>query len=242
VTALSEHQRAALDRYEELQARYPQLFSAREMRRIVTVRAAQETYAAQHRAVIGVAAETPWFFFLNDLVEPASGGAPYAYSRLVSRGQLEGGTNVAVLALIDDPSLGRVGEAVVIEQERHATGRCEIAVPRGFGQPGLDGSGSALRELREESGYLGTAAEFLGESVIDSGEGDARVSFYLVRVNQRGKAAPEREESIRSVRTMPPEAIWSAILSGEITDSFTMQALALAGYGSKRMDAARSVR
>ena len=234
MTPLTPQQRQALDRYAELQARYRQLFHRRELRRIVTDRTVLERYAAQHGAVVGVAAETPWFFFLNDVVEPASGGAPYAYSRLINRGQLEGGVNVAVLALIADPALSNFGEIVLVEQERHAPGRMETAIPRGFGHPGLDGPANALRELREETGYVGSKAELLGEALIDSGVGDAQVSFYRVDVRERVAPAPEREESIRAVKTMPPAALWSAILSGGIADSFTVQALALAGYAAPR--------
>jgi len=234
MTALTTEQRKALDRYAELQAQYPQLFGERTLRRIVTDRAALESYAAGHGVVVGVAAETHWFFFLIDLVEPASGGVPYTYSRLINRGQLEGGTNVAVLALIADPSLGSPGDVVLVEQERHALGRMETAIPRGFGEPGLEGPDNALRELQQETGYVGSEAEFLGEVVIDSGTGDARVRFYRVAVHGRVAPAPEREESIRGVKTMPPAALWAAILSGEVTDSFTIEALALAASSPPR--------
>lgn len=229
MTILTTHQRTALDRYEELQIRRPELFQPRSLRPIVTSRPALETYAIAHGAVLGVAAETDFFLFVCDLVQPAN-GSPFVYSRLIHRGQMEGGPNIAVLATIADAALGQLGDIVLVEQERHATGKTETAIPRGFGESGLDGPAAALRELKEETGYIGSGAEFLGESVIDSGAGDARVSFYRVPVHTRVNASPEPREAIRSVKLICPGTLWDLIRSGEVTDSFTLQALALAGY------------
>jgi hypothetical protein len=180
--------------------------------------------------VLGVAAETPYFLFVSDLVQPANGGSPYVYSRLIHCGQLEGGTNIAVLATIADPALGQLDDIVVVEQERHATGQMETAIPRGFGTPGQNGFALALSELKEETGYVGSDAVFLGETVIDSGAGDARVSFYHVRVCARVASMPEPGEAIWNVKLISRAALWEAICSREVTDSFTVQALALAGY------------
>lgn len=226
MSTLTDHQRAALDRYEQLKTQHPQLFQPRHLRPIVTDRALLEVFAAAHEVVLGVAAETGFFLFLNDLVQPAQGEA-FTYSRLINKGQLEGGTGVAVLAVIANPELGNPGDIVLVEQERHATGHIETAIPRGFGEPGQDGQTLAFRELREETGYIGSEAEFLGQSVIDSGAGDARVSFYRVYVSSRIESAPELGEAIRSVRLISPKVLWGAICSGEVTDSFTLQALAL---------------
>lgn len=229
MTILTDHQRIALDRYAELQARHPELFRNRVLRAIITDRATMEAYALEHQAVLGVAAETPYFLFVSDLVQPAH-GAPFVYSRLIHCGQLGGGTNVAVLATIANPALGELGDIVLVEQERHATGQMETAIPRGFGRPGETGVDSALNELLQETGYIGSDAEFLGETFIDSGAGDARVSFYRVRVRARAEATPEPGEAIRSVKLMSPAALCSAVRSLEAADSFTVQALALAGY------------
>lgn len=228
MSSLTDCQRAALDRYDELQQQHPEFFSGRTLRPIITDRAALERYAIANQAIVGVAADTNFFLFVCDLVQPAH-GEPFIYSRLIHRGELEGGTNIAVLATIADPALGTPGDVVVVEQERHATGQMETAIPRGFGEPGQDGPTTALHELKEETGYLGTNAEFLGESTIDSGSGDARVSFYRVRVSRRVEATPEPGEAIRNVRLASPQALWEAIGSGKITDSFTLQALALSG-------------
>lgn len=230
---LTDHQHAAMDRYAELQRTHPELFRNRALRPILTDRAVLEAYAAANGAVLGVAAETRYFLFVSDLVQPAN-GTPFVYSRLIHRGQLEGGTNIAVLATIDDPALGTQGDMILVEQERHAPGQMEIAIPRGFAVPGQDGCASALRELREETGYIGLDAELLGETIIDSGAGDARVSFYSVRVRGRVESAPETGEAIWSVKLISLEALWDEISTGAVTDSFTLQALALDALRKKR--------
>jgi ADP-ribose pyrophosphatase len=229
---LTAHQIEALDRYERLREEHPELFAVRERRPIITDRAELEEFASSKGAVLGVAAETPFFLFVCDLVEDAR-RLPFVYSRLIHMGQLKGGVNVAVLATIANPALGELGSIVLIEQERHATGEMETAIPRGFAEPGQDGITAAKRELREESGYIGEEVEFLGESVIDSGSGNARVSFYWIRVTARSESAPEAGEAIRSVRLMSPHELQESIRTSSKADSFTLQALYLAGLRGK---------
>ena len=227
MSPLTDHQTEALNAYAELQAAHPELFLHRSMRPIITDRAQLELYAAKTGAVLGVAAKTGYFLFVSDLVQP-TGGTPFVYSRLISARQLLGGTNVAVLAVIAEASLAEPGSIILIEQERHATGQMEIAIPRGFAEPGQDGPTAALRELREESGYIASDVDFLGESVVDSGAGDARVSFYRLGVTALEEANPEEGEAIRKIRLVSPVELRHMIGSGAINDAFTLQALLLA--------------
>jgi len=64
---------------------------------------------------------------------------------------------------------------------------------------------------------------------IDSAAGDSCVSFYSVQVHSLLEAAPETSEAIATHRCLSPQRIWAAIDAAEIQDSFTIQALALAG-------------
>lgn len=209
---------------------YPQLFSARALRRIVSDRRSLEQYAEEHGVVLGVAAETPHAYFIVDLVETdGTDGTPlrYPYQRLIYRKQLEGAVNTVVLATIANPDLGPLDAVVMLRQERHATGLFHLELPRGFGEVGLSGEQNALKELREESGYLGERAHLLGETYTDTGAMDALVSFYHVPVTGKLEAAPEYAEAITDVQLVSVASLWEKIGRKEVTDSFTVQALAL---------------
>lgn len=228
---LTVHQRAAVDAYQTLIEQRPELFRERPMRRIIQDRGVCERFAAEHDVILGVAAETRYSLFLVDLVESRVDGAVrrHPYERMVSRAQLAGGTNVVVICTIQNPALGSVGDLVLVEQERHALGTCEVELPRGFGEPGLSGEANALRELAEETGYAGNEATLLGTTLPNSGMSDTTVSFYHVPATRLGRLEEEPTEAIKQVLLMPPERVWASILDGRIRDGFTVQALGLYG-------------
>jgi ADP-ribose pyrophosphatase len=227
---LTEYQRHALEAYAVLMARRPSLFEGRHARPLVRNAEALAAYASAHGAVLGVVAQTPAVYLIVDLVESrvaGSGTRRHPYLRVVSRNRLEGRANVVVLGTIDEPSLGSTGDIVLVHQERHALGSVEIELPRGFAERTMSGEANALRELREETGYVGERARFLGSTCPDSGLTDEIVSFYHVPVVQRIRERPEVEEAIDRVRLATRQEVWDGIRSGAIRDGFTLQALAL---------------
>jgi ADP-ribose pyrophosphatase len=220
----------AIDAYLELLAEHPILSVGRNMRPIITRRETLLEYARAHDVVLGLAADTRYVMFINDLVEsPMPDGTfkQFPYFRVVSHTQLRGGTNVGVLGVIADSALGTVGDIVLVRQERHATGTRELEIPRGFGENNVAAEVQALRELEEETGYSGEYVEYLGRTNTDSGITDSAVSFYVVAVTHKSAARPEITEAIETVRIMSPDAIWDAIAERTIKDAFTLQALAL---------------
>jgi ADP-ribose pyrophosphatase len=227
---LTAHQKRALEAYEILKGKWPLLFTRRNVRPIVEDPSALRQFARDHRVVLGVPAETRHMLFLVDLVESHNlrgGTVRHPYVRVVSRAQLEGGVSVVVLATIADTSLGRKGDVVLVEQERHALGTLEIELPRGFGERSLSAEANALRELARETGYEGDEAHLLGSMCVDSGLGDGFASFYHVPVVRHTSPTPESEEAITRVLLSTREEVWKAITSGAIRDGFTLQALAL---------------
>ena len=230
MTKLTAHQKEAIDTYQSLLDKHPSLFTARHKRLIVRDPESIAAYAAEHGDVLGVAAETPYALFLVDLVEnrkPNGMRHRYPYLRVVSRTQLEGGTNVVILATIENTSLGKKGDIVLIKQERHALGTIEAELPRGFGIPGLTGETTALRELEEETGYIGDRAYLLATTCIDSGLTDGLASFYHVPVVQRSPNRPEVGEAITEVFLASLDDAWRSIRSGQMRDGLSLQALAL---------------
>ncbi len=230
---LAERQRQALAEYQTLVASSPQLFPARNRRRLILDPTEIAAYAIEHKAVLGVAASNDYVLLLNDLVESRSGDGAvsrYPYMRIISRAQLRGGVNVVVLPVIADAAIGRIGDIVFVEQERHATGRAELELPRGFGEPGLDMAENALKELREETGYIGGDVRLLGSTLTDSGLLDIHVHFARLDIVGKQAAAPEPREAIFGIRLLSLSEVWASIAAGEIRDGYTLQAMALLGH------------
>lgn len=228
--ALSEHQRRALDRYDQLLSEHPELFTGRHRRPIVRDRRTLDAYAADHDVVLGVAAETPYLWMINDLVQSRKdSGTPIAhpYLRLIAPPQAADTQGVVILATIQDGGAEPDELIILVEQERHSTGRLELELPRGFGDPASSPCDHALVELRQETGYLGQHAEHLGTTLTDSGTTDRTVSFFHVPVTGRENAAPESHEAIARVIPIPRSDLWRRIESGAVRDAFTVQALAL---------------
>jgi ADP-ribose pyrophosphatase len=227
---LTKHQKEALSSYYKLMVDYPDLFKLRNQRPIVRDPQILEAYAAEQNIVLGIAATTPYVHFVMDLVESKLENGTvciHPYLRVISLGQLRGGANVVIVATIQDAALGELGDIVLLEQERHAIGSNEISLPRGFGESSLSGEENALKELREETGYIGKQAHLLGSTYTDSGLTDGKVFFYHIPVIARQSASNEIEEAIARVYLLSIDKIWNQINLGQIQDGFTLQALAL---------------
>lgn len=226
---LNAHQVEALRAYADLIATRKDLFEGRRRRPIVRDPATLEHYAAEHDVVLGVAAKTPYLWLVNDLVASATAAGQttlHPYLRIVQPEGLIGVVGVVVIATlgVDDGGPERV---VVVRQERHATGRVEVELPRGFGTVGVGPEVDAVRELAEETGYAGVAAEVLGTTLTDSGTSDGLVSFVHVRITGRATSSPEISEAIERVVLMTRDELWQRIDSGAVRDSFTLQAVSL---------------
>ena len=228
MSELTQQQKEAISDYFDLMQKHHECFLPREKRQIVCDRGTLERYAQEHDEVLGVVAETPYVYFVVDLVKTiGKDNQPwhYTYLRLLFRKQLQGAINTVVLGTIANPELGQLNDVVLVEQERHATGVLHLELPRGFGEVGLTGEQNALKELKEETGYIGEKAFLLGATYTDTGITNAKVSFFHVPITQKVDATPELREAIQQVQLISVNEIWNKIQRSEIMDSFTIQAL-----------------
>lgn len=67
--------------------------------------------------------------------------------------------------------------------------------PKGHIEPGEDAATAAVRELLEEGGVIGEAADLVGTSQIIAGDRHLSVSYYLVRYESDGQAKEQREKA-----------------------------------------------
>jgi len=221
--------RRALDAYDTLIEEHPQLVAGRAMRPIVIDRRQREEFVARTGTLLGVVAENPYFYVVVDLVaRKGDDGTPlFTYVRVVQRKQLEGAPGVAIVATIATSRLGTLGDIVVVRQERHATGRVEMEIPRGFGEPGELSPDAALRELAEETGFVGTRPRALGSIGPDTGIQDGCVTIFHADVIDRVSPRNEHQEAIADVSLISPAQLAGSIRDGICRDSFTVVALAL---------------
>lgn len=223
-------QQEALDAYADLQTRAPELFRPRRRRQFILESDAMLHFAVKNDVLLGVLAKTPYVWLVNDLVQtPQPDGSTFThpYLREIDPPDGQRTRGVVVLATLERPrELG--GPAVVlVEQERHATGAVELALPRGFGSPGIDSMAQAKRELREETGFIGEGGALLGSSWTDSGRSDAVVDYVHVSARTGGPSRPEPGEGPIHTRVVTFSELWDSIRSGRTQDGFTLQALAL---------------
>lgn len=227
---LTEHQKEALSSYRQMMNEHPDLFKLRHQRPIVRDFDELESYAIKNNTVIGVAAITRYVYFVVDLVNSRLADGTFfqhPYLRVISIGQLKGGRNVVIIASIQNASLGNLDDIVLLEQERHATGFNQIELPRGFAESHLSGEENALKELREETGYVSQKAYLIGSTYTDSGLTDSKVFFYYIPVTSYQSTSNEIEEAIKKVSLSSIENLWKLIDNGQVSDGFTLQALAL---------------
>jgi ADP-ribose pyrophosphatase len=255
VTTLTVQQQQALDAYAGLLKTHRELFAGRPRRPIVKDLRKIRAYAAEKGVVLGVLAQTPYLWLLNDLVRPVRATAkpgeeqskgepvpegmsgadserkrkprpePHPYLRIMPSPHLKGIDGVVVLATT--AAEDGTERIAVLSIDRHATGSTELELPRGFGSAGATGRDDAKRELGEETGLSGEGIRYLGRTFTDTGLTAGAVSFFHVAVDATQQARPEPEESIKRVVFMTRDQMWARIDRGTLRDAFTLQALAL---------------
>jgi ADP-ribose pyrophosphatase YjhB (NUDIX family) len=127
---------------------------------------------------------------------------------------------VAVIALTPDEQL------VMVEQWRHPLRRVTLELPAGVVEEGERPEAAGVRELREETGYAGGQAEWIGASAINPSWQNRRVHAVVVRGVRRAgeKALDEGEET--GVRCVPLAEVRRMVMEGEIDAGPTVSSLA----------------
>ena len=165
---------------------------------------------------VGVVLEDPYVLVIRDPVRFPAGGTG-GYLRIAPR---RGGRVAGAVAL---PV--RDDRVLLVRHFRHAIGAYSLELPRGFAD-GESGDIAIRRELQEEIGVNVDSIEHLGDIWPDNGLLTSRVSVFLARV--RGEGTLQWGEGISQLVPMSWSELGVAIASGQIMDSFTLSAYALA--------------
>jgi ADP-ribose pyrophosphatase len=211
----------SIDAYFDVLAERPDLFVDRPEMHLIVDRRLLVAYAAETGTDLGVVLESPFYRTLVDLVEVD--GEFFPYSRMIAA---SGNRNDGVVALaIKD--VGSLRSALFVEMFRHSTGQFHLELPRGFAQDGRTLADSAVAELREETGYSSGRVRELGLLHTDTGYMTQRMALFLLTDLEVVGTQRETLELVRDMKWLSLTEIDRAVASGQITDSYAVQALYL---------------
>lgn len=157
---------------------------------------------------IGVVREDQYWMWLRDAVYFPN-QVPGTYGRLIWRNELEGRyPGVAVLPVL--PS----GQIVLNLNYRHATRSWELELPRGGIQSQEAIEVAALREVKEETGFVVDSLTFLGEMTPDTGVLSSIVPVFLANISAQEESSPEYSEAIAAVISFTKEELKQGLKQG----------------------------
>jgi ADP-ribose pyrophosphatase len=126
-----------------------------------------------------------------------------------------------ILALTPD------GRLVLVRQFRYGTNDFSLEIPGGMIDPGEAPLAAAIRELREETGYVGTNARVIGSVQPNPAIQNNRCHFvYIENAELRAPVGWDHDEEIE-VQTAPVDEVLAWARSGRITHSLVVCALML---------------
>ena len=205
----------ALARYIDLMEERPEEFYNTEAEYII-VKDIEKILEYEKRTgkVIGVVYESPYHLMVVDLVT-IDGTKLFTYERLLPA--IKKGAVVA---------LTMYGENYVfLKQYRHALRGSQYSFPRGFAERGFSPEENLRKELIEELGCTAEEITLLGNVVADSGVSGVSVGIYLCKINFYEEY--KHYEGIEKVIVLSRKELRDFIVSGKITDGFSLSALFL---------------
>lgn len=122
---------------------------------------------------------------------------------------------VAIIALTEE------NEIVLVKQYRKAIERELLEVPAGKLEIGEEPKETAIRELKEETGYTAKKIEYLLEFYTSPGFTNEKVYLFLADELIEGEAQPEKDEYIEVIK-LKLDGLIELINKGEIIDSKTI--------------------
>lgn len=128
---------------------------------------------------------------------------------------------VNVVALTPDRQL------VLVRQFRYGTNDFSLEIPGGVMDPGEDAIAAGVRELREETGYVGTNARLLGRVHPNPAMQDNRCHLVLVEEARREAGLDWDADEEFEIMTRPVDEVYQLAYAGGITHAMVLDALLL---------------
>lgn len=118
-------------------------------------------------------------------------------------------------------------QIVMIYNYRYPVNEWSLELPSGFINQGEKPEKTALRELREETGYTPNRLRNLGWYYPMSARGKQKAYVFLAENLKTGKTQREKTEQ-QKICPMPKSKVYTKLFKGEIKHSATIIALTLA--------------
>lgn len=118
-------------------------------------------------------------------------------------------------------------ELVLVRQFRYGIDAFSLEIPGGVIDPGEDPVAAGVRELREESGFVGTAARLLGSVHPNPAMQDNRCHLVLVEGARREAALDWDPDEELQTLTKPVDEVYALAETGGITHALVLDGLLL---------------
>lgn len=128
---------------------------------------------------------------------------------------------VNVLALTPEHHL------VLVRQFRYGLDDFSVEIPGGVMDPGEDAVAAGLRELQEETGYVGTGARLLGSVHPNPAMQSNRCHLVLVENARRRADLDWDPDEEFEIMTRPVDEVYALAYRGGITHAMVLDALLL---------------
>lgn len=155
---------------------------------------------------------------------------------------LDGATRPARFFAIECPDFVNVvaitdaDELVLVEQFRHGTQALTLEIPGGLVDPGEDPVAAGLRELREETGFVGSRASVLGRCRPNPAIQRNWLTTILVEGATQAAAPEQDEHEDCRVVVVPRAQVEAMVDRGEIDHALVIAALHFLGRRTVRGD------
>jgi len=117
------------------------------------------------------------------------------------------------------------GQLVLVRQFRYGTNEFSLEIPGGMIDPGEAPVAAAIRELLEETGYVGTNAHVIGTVQPNPAIQNNRCHFVLIEnAELRASVGWDHDEEI-AVQLAPADEVIAWARSGKITHALVVAAL-----------------
>ena len=165
--------------------------------------------------------ENPWMKVETSQVTHPD-GSPGIYGVVRFRGFA-----IGVLPLDEE------GFTWLVGQHRFALGQYSWELPEGGGARDTDPAASARRELAEETGLRAAELHPLGEWYTSNSITDEKAIAFIATGLTMGEMAPEPSEELE-IKRLSFAALLGLVISGEITDGFTVMMVTTAYIKAQR--------